>query len=79
MALVWILKIALVIVLLCVAAALATPKGRLPLALRGVRRMMRRDCGEHGSDAADRGEAVSGGKRFLAFLLVIIAIILTIV
>ena len=78
MALVWILKIALVIVLLGVAAALATPKGRLPLALRGVRRMMRRDRGESGNDPADRGEAVSGGKRFLAFLLVIIAIILTI-
>lgn len=78
-ALVWIAKIVLVVALLGVAAAVATPRGRLPLALRGVKRMMRQDRGETGADPADRGERVSGKKRFFAFLLVIIAIIVTIV
>ena len=74
----WIVKIVLVVALLGVAAAIATPKGRLPLALRGVKKMMRRDRGETGADPADKGAPVSGGRKFLAFLLVIIAIIVTV-
>ena len=38
--------VVLVIALLGAAAALATPPGRLPLALRGVYRIMRKDRGE---------------------------------
>lgn len=72
----WIAKIIVVVGLLGAAAAVATPRGRLPLALRGVRRMMRQDRGEKGTDAAERGEAVSGRRKFSALLLVIIAIII---
>lgn len=72
-------KVVLVIVLLGVAAAVATPKGRLPLALRGVMRMVRRDRGESGCAAAEKGEPVSAGKKFFAFLLVIIAIIVAVI
>ena len=70
----WIVKIVLVIALLGVAAAIATPKGRLPLALRGLEKLM-------GKRAETRaaGESVSIGKRFFALVLVIIAIIVAIV
>lgn len=78
MVLVWIVKIVLVLALLGVASALSTPKGRLPLALRGLTRMMRKDRGETGADASERGERVSAQKRFFAFLLVIVAIIVAI-
>lgn len=74
MAVFWIVKIVLVIALLGVAAAIATPKGRLPLALRGLEKLM-------GKRAKTRaaGESVSTGKRFFALVLVIIAIIAAIV
>ena len=74
----WIVKIALVVVLLGVAAALATPKGRLPLALRGLEKLVRRDRGE-GQTAPPVPAAPSGRKRFFAFVLVIIAIIAAII
>ena len=35
----WIARIAAVVALLCAAAAVATPPGRLPLALRGLQRL----------------------------------------
>ena len=38
--------VVLVIALLGAAAALATPPGRLPLALRGVYRVLKKDRGE---------------------------------
>lgn len=71
----WIVKIALVVVLLGVAAALATPKGRLPLALRGLEKLMRKDRGE-GRTAPPVPASPSGRKRFFAFVLVIIAILI---
>ena len=84
-----ILRIVAVIALVCVAAALATPKGRLPLALRGLAKIL--DSGRAGSmtppdDFASQGDLRSAdARRFrrnrptraLAFLLVILAIILT--
>ena len=64
-------KVAAVIALLCVAAAIATPPGRLPLALRGLHRIMRRDAGAAaGSDCAGR---VSSVRRTVAFILVVLA------
>jgi hypothetical protein len=64
-------KVAAVIALLCVAAAIATPPGRLPLALRGLHRIMRRDAGAHAvPDGAGR---VSSARRTVAFLLVVLA------
>ena len=86
-----ILRIAGVIALVCVAAALATPKGRLPLALRGLAKLL--DSGRAGSmtppdDSASQGDLRSAdARRFrrnrptraLAFLLVILAIILALI
>jgi len=76
---IWIARIVVVVALLGGSAALATPRGRLPLALRGVRRIMRRDRGISEASAADGGEKVSAGRKFFAFLLAIIAIILAII
>ena len=78
-------RICLVIALVCVAAALATPKGRLPLALRGLAKMvgrceggkMRRDKGSHPLTLSPSHP--SAGKRALAFALVIFAVILALI
>jgi len=61
-------RVAAVIALLGIAAAIATPRGRLPLALRGVFRTLGRPIAEA------RGETVPAWKRLLAFLLVLVAI-----
>ena len=61
-----------VIALLCVAAALLTEKGRLPLALRGVRRILRRDAGQP-ERSAEEACGVPAWKRGLAFVLVLLA------
>ena len=66
-----------VLALLIVAALLATPPGRLPLALRGVYRILRRDRGL--PDAAPAAAAAPTGKRALAFLLVLVAAALALV
>ena len=66
--------VVLVIALLGAAAALATPPGRLPLALRGVYRIMRKDRGE--SAAPPDSGPVPLWRRVLAFILVVIAALL---
>ena len=60
-----------VIALLCVAAALLKEKGRLPLALRGVRKILRRDAGQPAAPEESRG--VPAWKRGLAFVLILLA------
>ena len=74
-------RLVAVLALLCVAAAIATPKGRLPLALRGVAKLLARDRGQAQSTAVDgcRLQSVSAGKRTLAFLLVVLAVILALI
>ena len=74
-------RLVAVVALLCVAAAIATPKGRLPLALRGVAKLLARDRGQTQSTAVDgcRLQSVSAGKRTLAFLLVVLAVILALI
>ena len=74
-------RICVVIALVCVAAALATPKGRLPLALRGLARLLARERGQAQSTAVEgcRCQSVSAGKRMLAFLLVLLAAILALI
>ena len=69
---VWIARVILVIALLGVAAAIATPKGRLPLALRGVRTILRRDAGV---PAETREEGVPRRRRLAAFALVLLAVV----
>jgi hypothetical protein len=64
----------LVIALLGAAAALATPPGRLPLALRGVYRIMRKDRGE--SAAPPSAGPAPLWRRILAFVLVVFAALL---
>jgi len=68
----WIIRVVAVVVLLGVAAAIATPKGRLPLALRGVRKILRKDSGV--KDATSDGVPVPGWRKSLAFVLVLIAV-----
>ena len=74
-------RLVAVVALLCVAAAIATPKGRLPLALRGLVKMLARDRGPTQSTAVDgsRLQSVSAVKRTLAFLLVVLAVILALI
>lgn len=74
-ALVQILRIAAVVALLCASAALATPPGRLPLALRGLAKMLgRRSAADGGGDGR-----VSAGRRFAAFLALLAAVALAVV
>ena len=60
-----------VIALLGAAVVLATPKGRLPLALRGLRKTLRRDAGLPAARTAER--PVSGVRRLAAFALILLA------
>jgi hypothetical protein len=64
------IRVVAVVALLGVAAAIATPKGRLPLALRGLQRAL----GKTATETA--GARVSGQRRLLAFLLIVAAVVL---
>jgi len=66
-----------VIALVVVAAALATPPGRLPLALRGLVKIMRRDNGVNGTGGTDATTPV--WKRIVAFGLVLLAVALALI
>lgn len=66
-------RVAAVIALLGVAAAIAAPRGRLPLALRGIFKTL----GKPVPDA--KGEAVPAWKRLAAFALVLVAVALAMV
>ena len=57
-----------VVALLGAAAAFATPKGRLPLALRGISRVLGRP------DRGKTEEAVPAWRKAVAFLLVLLAV-----
>lgn len=70
-------RIVAVLALLIAAALLATPPGRLPLALRGVYRILRRDRGL--PDAAPSSEPAPTGRRLLAFALVLLAAALAVI
>ena len=82
-------RLVAVLALIGVAAAIATPKGRLPLALRGLAKMVnavpssRRQAlagdSRHHASRRDGDGTVSGGKRGLAFLLVLLAILLALI
>ena len=74
-------RLVAILALLCVAAALATPKGCLPLALRGVAKLLARDRGQAQSTAVGgcRVQSVSAGKRALALAFVILAILIALI
>ncbi|MCR5750958.1 MAG: hypothetical protein K6G91_03265 [Kiritimatiellae bacterium] len=69
-------RITAVVALLAAAAAVAAPKGRVPLALRGLSKVLRRDVP---SAAPGDPEPVSRGRRFLAFVLVVLAALAAVV
>ena len=83
-------RLVAVLALIGVAAAIATPKGRRPLALRGLAKMVnavpsssRRQAlagdPRHHARRRDGDGTVSGGKPGLAFLLVLLAILLALI
>ena len=76
-AIIQIARVAVVIGLVVWAAVLVTPKGRLPLAVRGLARMLRKDAGSPAS--SDDIKPVSGVRRFFAFLLVLLAALVAII
>lgn len=66
-------SVVLVMGLVLVAAALCTPKGRIPLALRGINKILRRD----GAAApAQPPEKVPLWRKLAAFILVLVAFFL---
>ena len=69
-------RVIAVVALLCAAAAISTPKGRLPLVLRGLRRVIDRDAGNRNREGAQ--SSVPLARRLLAFLLAIIALLVAI-
>ena len=66
-------RVACVVALLAVAAALATPPGRLPLAVRGLAKMLGR------RRAADGEGRVSAARRIAAFLALVAAVAVAVI
>jgi hypothetical protein len=64
-------KGAAIIVMLAAAAVLAAPKGRVPIAMKGLKRLLNRDAGIRESE-----KPASAWKRALAFALTIAAAVL---
>ena len=81
----WIGRIIAVVALLCFAAALATPPGRLPLALRGLQKMLRKDQSAAGGEASSPPQqknaqpSLSPARRIAALLLVLLAAVLAMI
>jgi hypothetical protein len=65
-----IIRLVAVIALLCAAAALATPPGRLPLALRGLAKIM-------GRNQPSQTGRVSTLRKVAALILVLAAVLLS--
>ena len=72
-------RLTAVLALLCVAAALATPKGRLPLALRGLAKLLGKDGIQTFEHSEHSNIQVSLARRLLAFLLIVLAILLALI
>ncbi|MGN0833778.1 MAG: hypothetical protein ACI4RD_09065 [Kiritimatiellia bacterium] len=64
-------RVIAVIALVVAAAALATPQGRVPLALRGVLKVLRRDG--RAAPVAPTVRPVTPARRLAAFALVLAA------
>ncbi len=65
-----IIRLVAVIALLCAAAALATPPGRLPIALRGLAKIM-------GRNQPSQTGRVSTLRKVAALMLVLAAVLLS--
>ena len=68
-----------VIALLGFAAMLVTAKGRLPLALRGIRKILRKDAGRPAEAPETTAAAIPAWRRGLAFVLVLLAFLVAVV
>ena len=64
-------RFVVVIAMLAMAVSLTTVRGRTPLALRGLRRMLRQDEGSAGGVREDASAPVAAWRRLLALLLVL--------
>ena len=71
-------RLVAVVALVCAAAALATPKGRLPLALRGLAKMLRQDAVPALPSQQGADQPVPLARRLLAFTLVLLAMLLAV-
>ena len=72
-------RLVAILALLCVAAAIATPKDRIPLALRGLAKMLRKDDIQAFEHSEHSNIQVSPARRLLAFFLVLLAILLALI
>ena len=72
-----ILRLLAILALLAVAGALATPKDRLPIALRGLTKLLARDGQATGPQSAPAVRP-SLGKRLIAAVLVFFAVLLAV-
>ena len=68
-----IVRIVAVMALVCVAAAVLTPRGRVPLALRGICRILRKDRALAGAVPDGSVEPVPLRRRLLGLLLLFLA------
>ena len=78
-ALIEIVRIVVVLALVCVAAALLTPKGRVPLALRGICRILRKDRALPGAEQDGTPQPVPPGRRLLGTCLLLLAFALAVI
>ena len=74
-----ILRLVAVLALVCAAAALTTPKNRVPLALRGVLRILRKDRALAGAAQDETPQPVSAARRLVGALLLLLALLLAFV
>ncbi len=68
-----------VVALLAAAALLASEKGRLPLALRGIRRTLGRYAASTGAEGKDASAGVPAWRRAVALLLALLAFVVAVV
>ena len=69
-----------VVACLGLASMLATAKGRLPLALRGIRKIiLRKDMGRPAEAPGTTAAPIPAWKRGLAFVLVLLAFLIAVV
>lgn len=71
-------RFVVVIAILGIAAALATEKGKLPLALRGMKRVLQRDAGAQTPSSSQTRGGEPSWKRLLAFVLVVLAFLIAV-
>ena len=70
-------RVIVVIALVVIAAVLATPPNKVPLALRGLVRILKRDrLGDAAGEGARRYGEVPTWKKLLSFALCILAFII---